>query len=120
MRCFRQNEGLEEETERKGCREGAEKECREPNLGLKCVSLLVQAPCRTQEKEVGKELLCEQCCRVAEGFVRTYPRYYLSQQRVKYISKVKENTTLYSVSPASKLSQTAERVLAFHGSKSLE
>lgn len=93
---------MEEETERKGCREGAEKECREPNLGLKCVSLLVQAPCRKQEKEVGKELLCKQCCRFAEGFDRTYPRYYLFQQRIKYIGKVKENTILCSVSPASK------------------
>lgn len=27
---------LEEEIERKGCREGAEKECREPNIELKC------------------------------------------------------------------------------------
>lgn len=44
--CIVLDRGLEEEVERKGCREGAEKECREPNLGLKCVSLLVQAPCR--------------------------------------------------------------------------
>lgn len=51
--------GLEEEIERKGYREGAEKECREHDLGLKCVSLLVQAPCKKQVKMVGKELLCK-------------------------------------------------------------
>lgn len=38
--------GLEEEIERKGCREGAEERMQRTNLGLKCVSLLVQAPCR--------------------------------------------------------------------------
>lgn len=47
--------GLEEEIERNG----AEKEYREHDLGLKCVSLLVQASCRKQVKVVGKELLCK-------------------------------------------------------------
>lgn len=40
---FRQTGVLEEEIEIKGYKEGAEKECREHDLGLKCVSLLVQA-----------------------------------------------------------------------------
>lgn len=40
---FLDNWGVEEEMEIKGYREGAEKECREHDLVLKCVSLLVQA-----------------------------------------------------------------------------
>lgn len=64
---------LGEGTERKGCREGMEKECREPRSGLKRVSLLVQASRRKQAKGGGKELGHKQYCRSAEGCDSYYP-----------------------------------------------
>lgn len=48
LRCsvLNKTRRLQEQIEGKGCREGAEKECREPDLGLKSISLLLQAPYR--------------------------------------------------------------------------